>query len=47
MDSVGLSARDGEAVHQAIELGEIAHMETASEELSRSNSSCSRSKAGC
>jgi hypothetical protein len=27
-----LWARDGEAVRQAIELGEIAHIETASEE---------------
>ena len=33
MDSLSLWARDGEAVRQAIELGEIAHMETASEEL--------------
>src|SRR4029450_6121571 len=33
MDSIKLWARDGEAVHQAIELGEIAHMETASEGL--------------
>ena len=33
MDSITLWARDGEAVRQAIELGEIAHMETASEEL--------------
>ena len=33
MASIKLWARDGEAVHQAIELGEIAHMETASEEL--------------
>ena len=33
MDSIKLWARDGEAVRQAIELGEIAHMETASEEL--------------
>src|SRR2546423_11366472 len=33
MNSIKLWARDGEAVHQAIELGEIAHMETASEEL--------------
>src|SRR5256712_2802575 len=33
MDSIKLWARDGEAVHQAIEFGEIAHMETASEEL--------------
>jgi hypothetical protein len=33
MDSIKLWARDGEAVRQAIELGEIAHMETAREEL--------------
>src|SRR6266705_2569830 len=33
MDSIKLWARDGEAVHQAIELGEIAHIETASKEL--------------
>ena len=33
MDSIQLWARNGEAVRQAIELGEIAHMETASEEL--------------
>ena len=33
MDSLRLWVRDGEAVRQAIELGEIAHMETASEEL--------------
>ena len=33
MDSLKLWARDGEAVRQAIELGEIVHMETASEEL--------------
>ena len=33
MDSLRLWARDGEAVRKAIELGEIAHMETASEEL--------------
>ena len=33
MDSIKLWARDGEAVRQAIEFGEIAHMETASEEL--------------
>jgi len=33
MDSIKLWARDGEAVRQAIELGETAHMETASEEL--------------
>ena len=29
MDSLKLWARDGEAVRQAIELGEIVHMETA------------------
>src|SRR5215217_5961012 len=33
MDSLRLWARDGEAVRKAIELGEIAHLETASEEL--------------
>ena len=33
MESIRLWARDGEAVRQAIELGEIAHIETASEEL--------------
>ena len=33
MDSIKLWARDGEAVRQAIEFGEIAHMETAREEL--------------
>src|SRR5499427_5188416 len=33
MESMQLWARDGEAVRQAIELGEIAHIETASEEL--------------
>src|ERR671922_2279148 len=33
MDSLRLGARDGEAVRQAMELGEIAHIETASEEL--------------
>ena len=33
MDSIKFWTRDGEAVRQAIELGEIAHMETASEEL--------------
>ena len=32
MDSIQLWARNGEAVRRAIELGEIAHMETASEE---------------
>ena len=32
MDSMQLWARDGEAVRQAMELGEIAHIETASEE---------------
>jgi hypothetical protein len=33
MGSMKFWARDGEAVRQAIELGEIAHIETASEEL--------------
>jgi hypothetical protein len=33
MDSIKLWARNGEAVRQAIELGELAHMETASEEF--------------
>jgi hypothetical protein len=33
MDSLKGWARDGEAVHQAIALGEVAPMETASEEL--------------
>jgi len=33
MDSIQLWARNGTAVRQAIELGEIAHIETASEEL--------------
>src|SRR5262249_38213848 len=32
MESIQLWARDGEAVRQAIELGEMAHIETASEE---------------
>ena len=33
MDSSKLWARNGEAVRQAIELGALVHMETASEEL--------------
>src|SRR6266853_4106757 len=33
MDSIKLWARNGEAVRQAIELGELVHMETASEAL--------------
>src|SRR5262245_31646758 len=33
MDSIKLWARKGEAMRQAIEVGEIAHIETASEEL--------------
>jgi hypothetical protein len=33
MESIKLWARKGEAVRQAIELGEIAHLETASEEF--------------
>jgi len=32
MDSMELWARHGEAVRQAIELGELVHLETASEE---------------
>jgi hypothetical protein len=31
MDSITLWTRNGEAVRQAIELGEMAHLETASE----------------
>jgi hypothetical protein len=33
MDRIKLWARNGEVVRRAIELGEIAHIETASEEL--------------
>lgn len=33
MDSIKLVARNGDAVRQAIELGDIVHMDTASEEL--------------
>jgi hypothetical protein len=33
MESLKVWARNGEAVRQAIELGEITHLETASEEL--------------
>ncbi len=33
MESIKLWARNGAAVRQAIELGEMAHIETASEEL--------------
>jgi len=33
MESIKLLARNGQAVRQALELGEILHMETASEEL--------------
>ena len=33
MESIKLWARNGEAVRQGIELGELVHMETASEEL--------------
>jgi len=33
MESIKLGARNGEAVRQAIELGEMAHIETASEEF--------------
>jgi len=38
MDSIKLWTRNGEAVRQAIEFGEIAHIETASEELTDSGS---------
>jgi len=33
MESIKLWARHSEAVRQAIELGELVHIETASEEL--------------
>ena len=33
MESIELWARHGEAVRQAIELGQLVHMETASEEF--------------
>jgi hypothetical protein len=33
MDTITLWARNGDAVRQAIELGELVHLETASEEL--------------
>ena len=33
MESIKLWARHGEVVRQAIELGEMAHLETASEEF--------------
>lgn len=33
MDNIKLWARNGEAVRQAIELGELVHMETAGEEV--------------
>lgn len=33
MDSIKLWARNGEAVREAIELGELIHLETASEEI--------------
>src|SRR5262245_39530522 len=33
MDTIKLWARHGDAVRQAIELGELVHLETASEEL--------------
>ncbi len=33
MESIKLLARNGQAVRHALELGEILHMETASEEL--------------
>src|SRR2546427_3136446 len=33
MDTIKLWGRDGDAVRQAIELGELIHLDTASEEL--------------
>ena len=33
MDAIKLWARHGDAVRQAIELGELVHLDTASEEL--------------
>jgi hypothetical protein len=33
METIKLWARNGEAVRQAIELGELVHLDTASEEL--------------
>ena len=33
MDTIKLWGRDGDAVRQAIELGELVHLDTASEEL--------------
>ena len=42
MESMKLWARDGEAVRQAIELGAIAHIETASEELKQTPENLSR-----
>ena len=33
MDTIKLWARNGDAVRQAIELGEVVHLDTASEEL--------------
>jgi hypothetical protein len=33
METIKLWARNGDAVRQAIELGELVHLETASEEL--------------
>ena len=46
MDSIKLWARNGEAVRQAIELGEIAHIDTASEEFTVSLC-CLPLKADC
>jgi hypothetical protein len=39
MDTIKLWARNGEAVRQAIELGELVHLDTASEELTEPCSS--------
>jgi hypothetical protein len=35
MDTIKLWARNGDAVRRAIELGELVHLDTASEELRR------------
>lgn len=39
MDGIKLWARNGEAVSQAIEGGEIVHLETASQELTHAGGS--------
>ena len=47
MESIKLWARDGEAVRQAIELGAIAYIETASEELTDEFRHCSKDSVSC